>query len=196
MESIMGGASKTFEDRATLAMINRALPVPSFTHNEAGGVLTITTAAVTLSYTLGAGFTPASLSVVGTAGGAFTKWTYGDAFPGNLLGTIRGQDGQSATPLNCTVNAGVDDNGAHGERCALSLVVVSLDAEGEVAVPHAPLPHPPVPQVNSTTASGASSLAMGGWCMTIRLIFASMRMTGGLWTATARASRRRPARTQ
>ena len=121
MESLFGGVSHTFEDRATLAMINRALSVPSFTHAEAGGVLTSTTAAVTRSYTLGGGFSASTLSVVGTAGGAFTKWTYGDAFPGNLLGTIRGQDGQAATPLNCTVNAGVDDNGEHN-HCEWGLV--------------------------------------------------------------------------
>lgn len=30
------------------------------------------------------------------------SWHYGQANPGNLLGTIRGQDGQSATNLNCT----------------------------------------------------------------------------------------------
>ena len=103
----------SFEDRATLAMMNRALPVPAFTHAEAGGVLTITTAEVQLTYTVGAAFAPGTLSVKAVAGSssAFTSWAYGQAFPGNLLGTIRGQDGQSATPLNCTINAGVDDNG-------------------------------------------------------------------------------------
>lgn len=111
MELAQAATPGLFEDRATLAMMNRAQPVPQFTHAEAGGVLTISTSAVTLRYTLGAGFTPTSLSVSGNGSGAFTSWAYGDPFPGNLLGTIRGQDGQSATPLNCTVNAGVDDNG-------------------------------------------------------------------------------------
>ena len=93
-----------FEDRASLAVLNRKLAVPAFTHAEASGVLTITTAAVKLSYTVGKGFTPSSLSVAPVGAEAkdplgFPGWKYGDANPGNLLGTVRGQDGQSATNL-------------------------------------------------------------------------------------------------
>ena len=116
-----GGNASGFEDRATLAMLNRNLPVPPFTHSESGGVLTITTGAVELSYTVGAAFAPATLSVKGLSGGAFGTWSFGDAFPGNLLGTIRGQDEQSATPLNCTLNKGVDDNG-EANHCEWGLV--------------------------------------------------------------------------
>ena len=116
------GAAGAFEDRATLAVLNRALPVPAFTHSEAGGVLTITTAKVALTYAVGQPFAPATLSVAGLdAGSAFSAWHFGDAFPGNLLGTIRGQDGQSATPLNCTLNKGVDDNGEFN-HCEWGLV--------------------------------------------------------------------------
>jgi len=111
MESIFGGQGP-FEDRATLMAMNRKLPVPSFTHSESGGVLTIATSKVSISYTVGSPFTPSSLSAKSLdSNSAFSTWAYGQAFPGNLLGTIRGQDGQSATPLNCTVNAGVNDNG-------------------------------------------------------------------------------------
>ena len=117
-----GANASGFEDRATLAVMNRNLPVPAFTFNESGGVLTITTAAVQLSYTVGAAFAPSTLSVKGINGtSAFGTWSFGDAFPGNLLGTIRGQDMQSATPLNCTVNAGVDDNGEFN-HCEWGLV--------------------------------------------------------------------------
>ena len=105
------GNATGFEDRATLAMLNRNLPVPTFTHNESGGVLTIITAAVQLTYKVGSAFAPQTLSVKGLSGAAFGAWNYGDPFPGNLLGTIRGQDEQSATTLNCTLNEGVDDNG-------------------------------------------------------------------------------------
>ena len=105
--------SAHFEDRATIAMLNRNLPVPSFTHSESGGVLTITTSQVSLTYVVGTGsFSASSLKVAtlnGTSG--FPGWTYGQAAPGNLLGTIRGLDGQGPTPLNCTLNAGIDDNG-------------------------------------------------------------------------------------
>ena len=118
----MEQSSAPFEDRATLAVLNRRLPVPSFSHSEAGGVLTITTASVALSYTVGQPFSPTSLTVKGVdPGSAFKQWSFGAPFPGNLLGTIRGQDGQSATPLNCTLNAKVDDNGEYN-HCEWGLV--------------------------------------------------------------------------
>lgn len=105
-------APGAFEDRATIAFLNRNLPVPSFTHGEAGGVLTITTASVVLSYTVGQPFSRTTLTVASAdPTSAFTSWRFGAAFPGNLLGTIRGLDEQSETSLNCTLNAGIDDNG-------------------------------------------------------------------------------------
>jgi len=92
-----------FEDHATIAMMNRALPVPTFTSGEAGGVLTISTAQVRLTYTVGQPFAAGTLSVVSVnSSSGFSSWTYGDANPGNLLGTIRGLDMQNNTPLNCT----------------------------------------------------------------------------------------------
>lgn len=96
MESIAGAnAAKTFEDRATIAILNRNVTVPAFTHAENGGVLTITTSAVTLTYTVGQPFSPSTLSVTSNdQSSAFKQWHYGDAFPGNLLGTIRGLDQQ------------------------------------------------------------------------------------------------------
>jgi len=112
----------TFEDRATIAILNRALPVPTFTHGEAAGVLTITTAQVVLTYRVGQAFSAASLSVAPAgANGTFPGWTFGDANPGNLLGTIRGLDGQDNTPLNCTLNHGIDDNGEFN-HCEWGLV--------------------------------------------------------------------------
>ena len=111
-----------FEDASTIAMLNRNTPVPAFTSSSAGGVLTITTASVVLSYTLGSPFSASTLSVapVGT-GGSFPGWKYGDAAPGNLLGTIRGLDGQGNTPLNCTLNALILDNGEYN-HCEWGLV--------------------------------------------------------------------------
>lgn len=114
-----------FEDRASLAVLNRKLPVPKFSHAESGGVLTITTAAVKLSYTVGKGFTPATLSAQPTAEEAkdplgFPGWKFGDANPGNLLGTVRGQDGQSATDLNCTLNRAVDGECPNSVVCRVA----------------------------------------------------------------------------
>ena len=104
----LASAPGVFEDRATLAFLNRALPVPSFTHGEAGGVLTLSTASLTLTYASGSwAFNASTLRV---ASGNQT-WRPGDFSPGNLLGTIRGLDHQRATSLNCTQNKGIDDNG-------------------------------------------------------------------------------------
>jgi hypothetical protein len=99
--------ANAFEDHATIAMLNRDLPVPVFTQTTVDGVLTIQTAKIRLSYTLGGNFSAASLFVSSLdPASAFKQWTYGDTFPGNLLGTIRGLDDQDRTPLNWCVCAG------------------------------------------------------------------------------------------
>lgn len=70
----------------------------------AGKVLTITTASVNLSYTLGEAFGPETLSVRGLdEDSAFGAWSFGMADTGNLLGTIRTLDAEDAPPLNCTL---------------------------------------------------------------------------------------------
>jgi hypothetical protein len=87
-----------FEDLATIAIMNRDLEVPAFTALESGGTLTITTTVVKLTYIVGQPFTASSLLVVSVdSNSAFQSWMYGDPFPGNLLGTIRGLDGQDNT---------------------------------------------------------------------------------------------------
>jgi hypothetical protein len=102
----------TFEDRTTLTMMQRNLPVPKFTSSTTNGVLTVTTAEVVLTYTLGQPFSGTTLSVTSAdSASAFSKWSYGDPFPGNLLGTIRGLDDQNQVPLNCTLNKAMPDNG-------------------------------------------------------------------------------------
>jgi hypothetical protein len=111
-----------FEDHATIAMMNRNLNVPQFTSAVNGGVLTIKTAQVVLTYTVGQPFTASSLSVSpNNASSGFPGWKYGDAFPGNLLGTIRGLDGQGNTPLNCTQNELILDNGEYN-HCEWGMV--------------------------------------------------------------------------
>jgi len=112
-----------FEDRASLAVLHRATSPVAFTHAEAAGVLTISTAEVVLSYHVGKGFTAGTLAVapVDKATSTFPGWHYGQPNPGNLLGTIRGQDGQSATPLNCTLNKHIDDNGNVRARICFTL---------------------------------------------------------------------------
>lgn len=89
-----------FEDRASLAVLHRQTTKPQFTSGEAAGVLTITTAAVKLTYVVGKGpFSESTLSVAAVnPADTFPGWKYGQPNPGNLLGTIRGQDGQVCGP--------------------------------------------------------------------------------------------------
>jgi hypothetical protein len=75
--------------------MNRNTPVPQFGASTNGGVLTIKTASVSLAYTLGQPFSASTLSVSSLdPSSAFKGWAYGQAFPGNLLGTIRGREEQ------------------------------------------------------------------------------------------------------
>jgi alpha-glucosidase len=111
-------AQQTFEDRATLMAVNRKLPVPQFTHAIANGVLTITTAQVVLTYTVGQPFSAGTLSVAsgpGRSDGFAPAWRHGAVDSGNLLGTIKSLDQLCSISLNCTLNAGqrVHEEGLH-----------------------------------------------------------------------------------
>ena len=77
-----------FEDRATLAFVNRKLPVPAFASAVRDGGCTIDTGKVKLTYA-GGEFSPATLTAEGAA---FGRWRYGDADRGNLYGTRRTLD--------------------------------------------------------------------------------------------------------
>ncbi|MBO7396843.1 MAG: DUF5110 domain-containing protein [Bacteroidales bacterium] len=81
-------ADGVFEDRASLAIVNRDLPVPKFSKSERGGVLTIKTAKLTLVYR-GGRFSAENLSVKHSLG----TWKPGMPSDGNLKGTIRTLDG-------------------------------------------------------------------------------------------------------
>ena len=93
--------TQTFEDRATLLMVNRRLPIPNFTQTTENGYLTITTKQVTLKYQLNQGFASWSLSAKFASG---QSWVYGDVDRGNLFGAIRSIDDSCILPLNCTEN--------------------------------------------------------------------------------------------
>ena len=106
-----------FEDHSTIAVMNRNTSLPQFSTSTAGGVLSIRTSSVELSYTLGARFTAATLSVASLqSSSAFQGWQYGQHDSGNLLGTIRGLDEQIDTDLNCTINALEFDNGEYNRE--------------------------------------------------------------------------------
>ena len=62
MIRIQYSSRQQFEDRATFAVINRNLPVPSFTTREENGFLYIETEALTLRYKIGSTINPAMKS--------------------------------------------------------------------------------------------------------------------------------------
>ena len=90
-----------FEDHASLVFINRRLPVPKFTNTEFGGVLVLTTDALSLTYHRGnAAFSTENLKVDFKLNGESVTWTPGLEDKGNLQGTIRTLDGvKGSTPL-------------------------------------------------------------------------------------------------
>eukprot|EP00948_MAST-09A_sp_MAST-9A-sp1_P001242 g1242.t1 len=103
-----------FEDRASLAFINRDVSifgdkaVPKFSHSSDGKTLQIITDDVTLTYQEEQTFNSESLQVESSS--KLTNWKYGDANTGNLLGTIRTLDQQGPTSLNCSVNKQTEAN--------------------------------------------------------------------------------------
>jgi alpha-glucosidase (family GH31 glycosyl hydrolase) len=92
-------ADGKFEDHASFVFLNRRLPAPKFekmvTKGGQNQVLTIKTAALTLSYTPApdSRFTPEDLSIELTVDGKPVVWHPGDVDPENLQGTTRTLDG-------------------------------------------------------------------------------------------------------
>ena len=89
--------SKKFEDRATFAIVNRLLPVPSFSTETQGGYLYIKTEALTLKYLIGStprlsDRSPKNLSVTFSMGGTEQTWFPGKDDAQNLMGTTRTLD--------------------------------------------------------------------------------------------------------
>jgi Glycosyl hydrolases family 31 TIM-barrel domain/Glycosyl hydrolase family 31 C-terminal domain/Domain of unknown function (DUF5110) len=82
-----------FEDRASLAFIQRRLPVPHHTVRRAGGWLTIQTDDLTLRYRGGGRFGAANLEVRLRVDGRDVVWHPGAADSANLEGTTRTLDG-------------------------------------------------------------------------------------------------------
>ena len=90
-------STKQFEDRATLAIVNRRLPVPAFSSEESDGYLYIRTADVTLRYKVGSVIRatdkkPDNLMVSFDLNGITCTWYPGKDDALNLLGTNRTLD--------------------------------------------------------------------------------------------------------
>jgi hypothetical protein len=92
--------SAGFEDRATVAMFNRNLPVPKYSSSTQNNILTITTANLSLTYEVGTDFSADTLAISNLYGGQ--TWHYGDENTGILPGTIKSLDELNAITLNCT----------------------------------------------------------------------------------------------
>ena len=117
-------ANGVFEDRPTIAFLNRFMPVPSFSAYVGPQQLVILTDVLQVTYTIGQPFSAASLSIKSRNANAtvFDEWTYGMHDDGNLLGTIKSLDMLGAVPLNCTENAWMT---VHDEQLHCEWAVVS-----------------------------------------------------------------------
>ncbi len=82
-----------FEDRASLAIINRNLEVPAFRVSGSGDKAVIRTSALTLTYSGNGKFTADNLCVSFRMNGKPVAWRPGMAATGNLRGTVRTLDG-------------------------------------------------------------------------------------------------------
>ncbi|MBQ9398172.1 MAG: DUF5110 domain-containing protein [Bacteroidales bacterium] len=87
--------SGAFEDHATLAIVNRNLPVPRFTVQKGKEGLTIKTAALTLTYRGNDTFSADNLKASFKLNGKTVTWHPGMDASGNLMGTARTLDGCS-----------------------------------------------------------------------------------------------------
>ncbi len=94
-------ATGSFEDRPTLLVLNRAMPVPKFSSSTSDGWLTISTEFLTLKYRSDTGaFSPKNLRIDYTLDGTTVTWRPGMKDTANLRGTTRTLDGVTgATPL-------------------------------------------------------------------------------------------------
>lgn len=81
-----------FEDRASLAIVNRKLPVPSYKVSRSKGVLTLRTDRLTLEYRGNEAFREDNLCVSFRLNGRTQTWHPGKEDTGNLLGTSRTLD--------------------------------------------------------------------------------------------------------
>ena len=90
-------ADAKFEDHASFVFINRRLPVPKFSKEDADHKLTIKTSALTLKYDGTGGkegqFTPDNLAIELAVDGKPVTWHPGLTDPENLQGTTRTLDG-------------------------------------------------------------------------------------------------------
>ncbi|MFV0537780.1 MAG: TIM-barrel domain-containing protein, partial [Dysgonomonas sp.] len=104
--------SKQFEDRASFIVVNRNLPVPTYTTETKDGYLYIKTEKVELKYKVGynpvtSPASPQNLKVSFNINGASTYWYPGKQDPFNLKGTSRTLDHSSGDNLRGDMEDGI-----------------------------------------------------------------------------------------
>ena len=112
MIRIQWSTRQQFEDRATFAVVNRNLPVPSYTTREEGGYLYIETEALTLRYKVGSTInplmkSPTNLSITMPLNGHDVVWYPGKEDALNLKGTRRTLDGGSGDNYRTDMEDGI-----------------------------------------------------------------------------------------
>lgn len=95
-----------FEDRASLTIVNRLLPVPEFNVEKSDKGVVITTSDLSLRYSGEGKFNNGNLSVTFILNGVKKMWRPGDSEEGNLLGTLRTLDGCKGFSQVCYPNKG------------------------------------------------------------------------------------------
>ncbi len=89
-----------FEDRATLGIVNRDLPVPAFKVSRGGNKIKITTDCLQLEYKGDDAFSEKNLKVSFRMGKKKITWTPASEDSGNLLGTTRTLDRYDGFTIN------------------------------------------------------------------------------------------------
>jgi alpha-glucosidase (family GH31 glycosyl hydrolase) len=115
-----------FEDRATVAVVNRLLPVPQFSTSQSATQLQISTNSLQLTYTLGTAFSSSTLQI-SSLKKSFLPWSFrgsGVQSAQNLLGTIRSLDELGVNPLNCSFWYGRQ---VHSESLHCEWALISRD---------------------------------------------------------------------
>jgi len=130
-------ADGAFEDRPSLGVVNRNLPVPRYSVERKNGKLVIRTDSLTLSYSPslseGGEFTDESLSVRFLMGGSYSEWKPSLSPDGNLLGTTRTLDGCDGEKVSDPFDLGVAsrDGWAVIDESTRHLLVPSGNSWGE-----------------------------------------------------------------
>ncbi len=99
--------SARFEDRATLGVINRRLPVPPFKVRETSGKLVITTDALTMTYRKTGRPSADNMRIDYLLGGERRSWRPGQTDDANLMGTSRTLDGANGSKLKSPMEQGL-----------------------------------------------------------------------------------------